>query len=783
MAQAVRESRSGELLNESYELHEVLESDGVHDTYRATDRKAGRAVRVKLLRPEFALQSNVVQRFLRAPRTLTGLRHPNVSQVLAVESDETGIPFVVEEHVEGESLARTLERFPDGMPLAFAMQLISKVVEAVAAAHELGVVHGRLDRDHVLITKLAGRSVPKVVRFGASEASRDRGSPGSQRLAPELRDSKATADARSDVWALGALLYEMLCGKPPLASRHMPLGERAPGVPPDLAQLVERCLAVKAGDRPARASAVRDALGAIGAPSRPAAAKAAAPAQVRAQPAAARPARAERKLEPPAPATASPDPLAATAPGDLDEPPAREPSRVAAAKPGEIALSATMIAPSPAKKSAVSQVMEFPVADASDAAGDSDAPVLEISAGGDDDEDGDDAEPEITFEAAAVSLAPRPEQQPASDEKAIKTLSDVAAAFGPIEGADRVGQADVPSTDCAARESGAPARATKAKNKYGKRKDRDKDSDRDRDRDKQKEKERDKVALLPSPKQLKQANAPAKGAVSEEQMRQLRARTQQSERRRGRFVSALLFFLFAFFLLFAIPVLVDPTHTRAQQLLGERANLALGGFVLLSVFALVRTWALQIQARPVMLRPVTITLKVVTALVCVLASTFFLPSGALGPAEVAARKLLPWAGSAFYLFLAMYGLMTGMREASTNALYALAIAVLYSGGFFGSYRVLATTVLLEKDKAAQMAEGGGGARGKGQGEADVGSIANYVAGDLEHDAGAADEVVERNQVGASEADDMRGIDQLEDSRKRKSSQFNDLGKKMDEVIH
>ena len=110
MQAVARKARSGELINETYELKERLETSALAETYRATERDSGRVVRIKLLRPELALQSGAVEAFLRAPRTLHATRHPNLAQVLAIDTDATGIPFVVEESVEGESLARTMER-------------------------------------------------------------------------------------------------------------------------------------------------------------------------------------------------------------------------------------------------------------------------------------------------------------------------------------------------------------------------------------------------------------------------------------------------------------------------------------------------------------------------------------------------------------------------------------------------------------------------------------------------------------------------------------------------
>ena len=108
----------------------------------------------------------------------------------------------------------------------------------------------------------------------------------------------------------------------------------------------------------------------------------------------------------------------------------------------------------------------------------------------------------------------------------------------------------------------------------------------------------------------------------------------------------------------------------------------MAGFSVVTVVALIRTWALQIHMRPVMLRPVTTTLKVVTVLVCVLSAGFFLPAGALGGLERFARIGLPWGSSFFYFFLAFYGLMAyaTIRLLNARSLPPVIVATAGDGG-------------------------------------------------------------------------------------------------------
>src|ERR1700733_5980277 len=123
-----RATRLGDVLNGAYELHELLSAQDSHEVYRATERKNGRGVRVKLLRAEFALQSEVVERFLRAPRSRQLVAHTSLPSV-RVASDDTGIPFVIEETVDGRPLDELIASFPQGVPLGLANHLLWPLVE------------------------------------------------------------------------------------------------------------------------------------------------------------------------------------------------------------------------------------------------------------------------------------------------------------------------------------------------------------------------------------------------------------------------------------------------------------------------------------------------------------------------------------------------------------------------------------------------------------------------------------------------------------------------------
>ena len=191
-------------------------------------------------------------------------------------------------------------------------------------------------------------------------------------------------------------------------------------------------------------------------------------------------------------------------------------------------------------------------------------------------------------------------------------MSDLAAAFGPIDGENRVGQRE---TEGSARgrefrkklEQEEKQQAQTAAKRPSKKNDKDKETGRksapgDRPSPAPREQRMRPSAPIGSPKQLRQANAVPAGKLSEDHVRTLRDRVQSGERRRWRVFGSLLMLLFCFALIFFVPLLYDPTHIKAQEKLGPNLKIALAGLMIVSVMTLVRTWVVQVQSKPMMFR-------------------------------------------------------------------------------------------------------------------------------------------------------------------------------------
>ena len=184
-----------------YRIESRLGEGGMGEVFRAVDTRLGRAVAIKTTREQFSA------RFDREARAISSLNHPNICTLYDV-----GPNYLVMELVEGETLAARLKSGP--LPVKTALLYASQILAALAEAHEKGVIHRDLKPGNIMIAK----SGIKVLDFGLAKSGQDEtitasdmvmGTPAY--MAPEQRQSKP-ADARSDIYSFGCVLYEMLTG-------------------------------------------------------------------------------------------------------------------------------------------------------------------------------------------------------------------------------------------------------------------------------------------------------------------------------------------------------------------------------------------------------------------------------------------------------------------------------------------------------------------------------------------------------------------------------------------
>ncbi|HVO51393.1 MAG TPA: serine/threonine-protein kinase, partial [Thermoanaerobaculia bacterium] len=251
-----------------YEILSPLGKGGMGEVWRAKDTRLNRDVAVKVLPEDFLEGEERKQRFEREARLLAALNHPGIAAIYSFEEIPGSSPVLVMELVEGETLAARLERGP--LPLERALRVGAEIADALAAAHRGGIVHRDLKPSNVMITK----SGVKVLDFGLARSVAAAGEPLSRLeteappltetgavvgtlpyMAPEQLEGKAT-DARTDVFALGAVLYETLTGRRPfraesraalaveiLTARPPDVSSVGRGIPPGLDRIVAACLA------------------------------------------------------------------------------------------------------------------------------------------------------------------------------------------------------------------------------------------------------------------------------------------------------------------------------------------------------------------------------------------------------------------------------------------------------------------------------------------------------------------------------------------------------------
>ena len=252
----------------TYEILASLGAGGMGEVYRAKDLRLGREVALKVLPAEMSASPDRLARFEREARAVAGLNHPNIVTLFSVE-DDGDVRFLTMELVEGQSLDQVIT--PSGLPIRRVIELGIGLADALAAAHEKGVVHRDLKPANVMLTK-DGRV--KVLDFGLAKlAAPDSNAELTQAatmatplssaglvvgtvpyMAPEQVRGELV-DSRTDLFALGVVLYELSSGKRPFAGNTQadissailrdsppPLASMRGDLPSDLERIVQRCL-------------------------------------------------------------------------------------------------------------------------------------------------------------------------------------------------------------------------------------------------------------------------------------------------------------------------------------------------------------------------------------------------------------------------------------------------------------------------------------------------------------------------------------------------------------
>ena len=289
-ARKMVEDQRSPLLGQSighYQIKSLIGAGGMSEVYLAQDTTLGRKVAFKLLPPQFTQDQDRLRRFEREARAASSLNHPNIVTIYEI-GQQDDLHYIVTEFIEGRTLRQRMAHAP--MKLRESLDVAIQVASALAAAHAAGIVHRDIKPENVMVRR---DGIVKVLDFGLAklterqrdretERGRDTFSP-SLSVSPSLRLSVSTipgivmgtprymspeqargleVDARSDIFSLGVVLYEMIAGEAPfigatssdviaaiLHTEPPPLASLQPAIPPALDRLVKSCLAKEPDER------------------------------------------------------------------------------------------------------------------------------------------------------------------------------------------------------------------------------------------------------------------------------------------------------------------------------------------------------------------------------------------------------------------------------------------------------------------------------------------------------------------------------------------------------
>jgi serine/threonine protein kinase len=277
----------GGLIAGRYRLDALLGEGGMGEVWAATHTVTRRTVALKFLKEGLRNKPGLRQRFMREASTASALKHPNVVEILDVFDFEDRAPVLVMELLHGETLGTKLAR--DGrLSMEETAALLLPVCSAVGTAHALGVVHRDIKPENIFLARTADEVKVKVLDFGIAKLTAEHYLDGGRSalitdtgsmlgtpcyMAPEQATGEG-ADHRADIWSIGVILYECLCGTRPIEGENLaqvvsrlvsagiiPLERLAPELPHEVSALVMQMLSRDQGRRPQSLGEIGKVLG------------------------------------------------------------------------------------------------------------------------------------------------------------------------------------------------------------------------------------------------------------------------------------------------------------------------------------------------------------------------------------------------------------------------------------------------------------------------------------------------------------------------------------------
>jgi eukaryotic-like serine/threonine-protein kinase len=279
----------GTVVSGKFRVERKLGEGGMGSVYAAVNITTNRPVALKVMHPEYAAKKDIVRRFMREAKAATVITHPNVIEVFDVVDGERGEPVMVMELLEGQPLDSVLDE-RGALPLGEVARIMTPVVSAVGAAHARGIIHRDLKPENIHLARASDGTIkPKVLDFGIakildpSQINESATKSGATRtgsmlgtpyyMSMEQACGEKDIDHRTDIWSIGVMLYVMLTGRHPYEGENygqilkslmtdtpQPVASLVPGLPGEVADIVQKCMSRQREERPADLRVVYNVL-------------------------------------------------------------------------------------------------------------------------------------------------------------------------------------------------------------------------------------------------------------------------------------------------------------------------------------------------------------------------------------------------------------------------------------------------------------------------------------------------------------------------------------------